>query len=84
MGERRKAEFLEIKMQISVVDYKELNSELRIDAEYYRAEILEKVSLLDKKNSDTLANIASFVIGPFGSTVTVDQYVEKSDYRYVR
>jgi len=71
-------------MQTSVVNYKELNSELRIDAEYYRAEVLNRINLLGKKDNKMLGDIASFFIGPFGSTVTVDQYVDKSDYRYVR
>jgi type I restriction enzyme, S subunit len=71
-------------MQTSVVNYKELNFELRIDAEYYRAEVLDTIHRLDKIKHDVLENLASFVVGPFGSTVTVDQYVSKSDYRYVR
>lgn len=61
-----------------------MNFELRIDAEYYRAEVLDKVHLSDKKSTDILENLASFVVGPFGSTVKVNQYVGKSEYRYVR
>lgn len=71
-------------MQTSVVNYKNLNFEFRIDAEYYRAEVLENISLLDKKDNAALSDLASFVIGPFGSTVTVDQYVSQSNFRYVR
>ncbi len=71
-------------MQTSVINYKDLNFEFRIDAEYYRAEILKNIILLDKKDNTALSNLVSFVMGPFGSTVTVDQYVLKSDYRYVR
>ena len=71
-------------MQTSVVNYSELNSELRIDAEYYRAEILERLNMLERHNNDSLANLADFIPGPFGSTVTVDKYVERSSYRYIR
>lgn len=71
-------------MQTSVVNYRDLNFEFRIDAEYYRAEILNNIRLLDKKDNTILRNLASFIIGPFGSTVTVDQYVSYSDFRYVR
>ncbi len=71
-------------MQTSVVNYKDLNFEFRIDAEYYRAEILKNIRLLDKKDNTVLSDLASFVIGPFGSTVTVDQYVPCSNFRYVR
>lgn len=71
-------------MQTSIVNYKDLNYELRIDAEYYRAEVLNKINLLDKKENSALSGLASFVIGPFGSTVTVDQYVDRSKFRYIR
>lgn len=71
-------------MQTSVVNYKDLNFEFRIDAEYYRAVVLKSIKLLDKKDNAVLSDLASFVIGPFGSTVTVDQYVLQSSFRYVR
>jgi len=71
-------------MQVSTVKFKNLNHEFRIDAEYYREEILNHLNVLVQHNKDRLENLVDFVIGPFGSTVTVDQYVEKSDYRYVR
>lgn len=71
-------------MQISTVNYSKLNKEFRIDAEYYRKEILDTISFLDNKNNDKLENLVNFVVGPFGSTVTVDKYVEKSNHRYIR
>lgn len=71
-------------MQVSTVKYKNLNHEFRIDAKYYREEILNRLNVLERHNKDRLDNLVDFIIGPFGSTVTVDQYVEKSDYRYVR
>lgn len=71
-------------MQISTLDYSELNEEFRIDAEFYRKEILDAISLLDIMCTDKLENLVNFVVGPFGSTVTVDKYVQKSNYRYIR
>ena len=71
-------------MQVSIVGYNELNKEFRIDAEYYKFEILEKIKLLEKKNYNILDNLVSFVVGPFGSTIKVEQYVEKSNYKYIR
>jgi restriction endonuclease S subunit len=71
-------------MQVSTVNLQNLNHEFRIDAEYYREEILNRIGILERHNKDSLENIADFVIGPFGSTVKVEQYIEKSDYRYVR
>lgn len=71
-------------MQVSTVRYKDLNHEFRIDAEYYREEVLNRLNILEEYNSDFLENLVDFLIGPFGSTVTVDKYVEKSNYKYVR
>lgn len=71
-------------MQVSTIMFQNLNHEFRIDAEYYREEVLTRLNVLEKRKKDVLENVVNFIIGPFGSTVTVDQYVEKSDYRYVR
>ncbi len=71
-------------MQVSTINYKKLNPEFRIDAEYYRKEILDRLSVLDRHNKENLSKLAEFIIGPFGSTVKVEQYVDKSEYRYIR
>lgn len=71
-------------MQVSYVNYSDLNPEFRIDAEYYRAAVLERLNLLKHRNNDNLNNLVNFVVGPFGSTVTVEKYVEQSDYKYIR
>ena len=73
-----------VKMQVSSVNYKDLNPEFRIDAEYYREEILNRLNVLEQQEKDRLDNLVDFVIGPFGSTVTVDQYIDESKYRYIR
>lgn len=66
------------------MNFKDLNDELRIDSEYYRKEILDRLNILDKHKKDSLDSLVDFVIGPFGSTVTTDQYVDRSEHRYVR
>ena len=74
-------------MQYSIVNYKSVVKALpsfRIDAEYYRAKILDRLNMLGNKNNDKLDNLVDFVVGPFGSTVTVDNYVEESNYSYIR
>ncbi len=71
-------------MQISVVNIQELNPEFRLDAEYHRKEVLDKIGILDRHKKASLKNIVDFVIGPFGSTVTTDQYVNESGFRYIR
>ena len=71
-------------MQVSSINFQNLNHEFRIDAEYYREKVLNCLIVLDRHNKDRLDNLADFVIGPFGSTVTADQYVDDSEFRYVR
>jgi len=71
-------------VQVSTVNFQNLNHEFRIDAEYYREEILNCLNVLEKHNKDSLDNLVDFIIGPFGSTVTIDQYVDKSEYKYIR
>lgn len=71
-------------MQISTVNFKDLNKEFRIDAEFYRAEILDRIKVLGVHNKTALGKLVNFIVGPFGSTVTVDNYVENSPYRYIR
>ena len=71
-------------MQVSTINFQNLNHEFRIDAEYYREEVLNCLNVLEKHNKDSLDNLVDFIIGPFGSTVKVDQYVDKSGYRYIR
>ncbi len=73
-------------MQYSIVTFSEItrNSDFRVDAEYYKKEILDRLNVLERRNKDILDNLVEFVVGPFGSTITTDKYVGKSDYRYVR
>lgn len=71
-------------LAVSSVNYSDLNEETRLDAEYHRPEAIRYLELIEKKNDKTLADVAKFVVGPFGSTVTVDKYVDDADYCYVR
>lgn len=71
-------------MQVSTVRFQKLNPEFRIDAEYYRAEVLNRLNVLEQHKKESLDGLVDFVIGPFGSTVTVDKYVDESEYRYIR
>lgn len=71
-------------LQVASVLLSELNEEIRLDAEYYRPEALFYLKNLEKRNSVPLSSVSKFVVGPFGSTVTVDKYVEEKDYSYVR
>jgi len=55
-----------------------------LDAEYYRPSHLNYEKLLRNKKAVPLSTLANFMIGPFGSAFTVDNYVDIPDYRYIR
>jgi restriction endonuclease S subunit len=74
----------EKKLQVASVKLSELNVETRLDAEYYRPEALFYLKNLENKKAVQLSSLAKFVVGPFGSTVTVDKYVDETDYSYIR
>jgi len=71
-------------LEISEVLYSELEFSLRVDSEYYRPSLIEYEKLVSSKSSGFLKNISNFLIGPFGSAFTVDNYVEDKTYRYIR
>jgi type I restriction enzyme M protein len=56
----------------------------RIDSEYYRPKFLNLEAKILSNDHCLLNENASFLIGPFGSQFIVENYDEKSPYRYVR
>ena len=64
------------------IQLNDLNKEFRIDAEYFKKDILnyEKRPL----NYKSLEELGTFLIGPFGSTVTKNNYVEDTNNYYIR
>ncbi|MDR0785023.1 MAG: restriction endonuclease subunit S [Treponema sp.] len=70
-------------LEASEVWLSELEYSGRIDAEYYKPYFLRYESII-KRRSATLSSISNFLIGPFGSAFTVDNYVESKEYRYIR
>lgn len=71
-------------LEIASVLFSELNEETRLDAEYYRPEALLYLEYLEQKKAVPISSLAKFIVGPFGSTVTVDMYVDEKEYSYVR
>jgi len=71
-------------LDVSIISFSELNEETRFDAEYHRLEAIKYLKQIKSKSSKTLKDVAKFVVGPFGSTVTVDKYVDDSEYCDVR
>jgi restriction endonuclease S subunit len=71
-------------LEVSEVMLSELEYSGRIDAEYYKPSFLKYEVLIRKKGGTFLSNISNFLIGPFGSSFTVDNYVKEKDFRYIR
>ncbi len=60
-------------------------SDLRLDSEFYRPEHLELDRILEERKSIVWGELeGKFIVGPFGSTFLVENYVTRSPYRYVR
>ncbi|OPY72806.1 MAG: EcoKI restriction-modification system protein HsdS [Syntrophorhabdus sp. PtaU1.Bin058] len=70
----------------SIIQKSQLESAKRIDAEYYQPEYLElKSRLLSTGLYQLWGSIeGKFITGPFGSEFNVDNYVENTQFRYVR
>ncbi len=64
------------------INLNSLNFEFRIDSEFFKKEILLYENRL--KNYKLLKDLGIFLIGPFGSTVVKDNYVENSKNYYIR
>ena len=70
--------------ECSEVLLSELDSSYRLDAEYYQKLHLQYKSIIESIKHDTLGYLANFLIGPFGSAYDTRNYVDFSEYRYVR
>ena len=62
----------------------ELEYSGRLDSEYYRPKWLAYESLLRQRTNKPLSSFGSFLIGPFGSAFTVENYTEEKSFRYIR
>ncbi len=61
----------------SIIQKSQLESAMRMDAEYFQPEFLELMKKLANKNSLTLKNLAKNIIcGPFGSAILNEDYQE--------
>lgn len=60
-------------------------AERRIDSEYYKPAYLELDRLLERQHWQTWGKLGGrFIVGPFGSAFTVENFVEEGPYRYIR
>lgn len=72
-------------LEVSVLLKSELEFSKRLDAEYYRKELLNyEKKIKEKKNCIELSENATFIIGPFGSSFNTENYIDYGEYRYVR
>ena len=65
-------------MQYSIVVFSDIrrNSDFRIDAGYYKKEILNRINVLEYRKKDILENLTEFIVGPFGSMITANEYIK--------
>lgn len=71
-------------LEVSEVRFSELEYTRRIDAEYYKPYYIKYEEKIKSKNSGLLQDFSNFLIGPFGSAFTVDNYTLKKEFRYIR
>ncbi len=71
-------------LEVSEVLLSELEFSGRLDSEYYKPSFLKYERLIKSKENLNLKSLSNFLIGPFGSAFTVDNYVKEADYRYIR
>ncbi|OHC88887.1 MAG: hypothetical protein A2546_07235 [Sphingobacteriia bacterium RIFOXYD2_FULL_35_12] len=70
--------------QISYIKHTDVKEARRYDAEYFKPFNLHAEKLIINSNFSYLEKLGKFIIGPFGSTVKVEDYVEKAKYKYIR
>lgn len=70
----------------SVIKKSQLESTMRLDAEYYQPEYLALQKNLEKtKSIKPWGEVeGKFITGPFGSEFNTENYVQEGEYRYVR
>lgn len=70
---------------VSSVMLSKLGSAYRLDAEHYRPRYLKLDTLLASSSIQPWGTLGGrFIVGPFGSAFTVDNYVDDPTYRYIR
>lgn len=71
-------------LEISEVLLSELEYSGRIDSEYYKPYFLDCENIILNKSGVELKELSDFLIGPFGSSFTVDNYTDDTSFRYIR
>lgn len=71
-------------LEISEVRFSESRTATRCDAEYFRPSFIALQNRVEGSAHTTLGAKSIFVAGPFGSEFHVENYDEKSRFRYIR
>ena len=71
-------------LDISEVRLSQLEFSGRLDSEYYRPSHIGLEKLIFARDGVPLSTLCDFVIGPFGSAFTVENYSDNQTYRYIR
>lgn len=71
-------------LECSEIALSDLEFSGRIDSEYYQKKFLKYEDMVHNHNSCPMGKLCHFLIGPFGSAYDTSNYVEISQYRYVR
>ena len=71
-------------LEVSEVRTSELEYSKRLDAEYYAPKYLKYENIISSKGGKPLSTVSDFLIGPFGSAFTVENYTDDKTYRYIR
>ncbi|MHC5205469.1 restriction endonuclease subunit S domain-containing protein [Pseudomonas chlororaphis] len=72
------------RLEIAEVNWSSLEFSTRLDAEYYRPNHLAAEKMVNERGSVPLESVCDFLIGPFGSAFTVENFTEDKGYRYIR
>lgn len=71
-------------LECSEITLSDLEFSGRIDSEYYQKKYLKYENMVLSHNGCPMGSLCHFLIGPFGSAYDTSNYVESSEYRYVR
>lgn len=71
-------------LEVAEVPLSQLEFSGRLDAEYYQPIHLKADTLVLRNGGYALSSLCDFLIGPFGSAFTVENYTDDQTYRYIR
>ena len=71
-------------LECSEILISNLEFSARIDAEYYQKGYLKYEEKVENCCACRMGEVSDFLIGPFGSAYDTDNYVDFSNYRYIR